>query len=110
MGQPVDLIARVAAGAHGKIDGAAFHIAGPGIAPGTSLGASPEGAGTYRATFTFLEGGRFEVSFSARADGAPLRSARMLVVGAGGPLPLPARTAAPATSPPPVGTEGTKWL
>jgi serine/threonine protein kinase len=110
VGQPVDLIARVAAGPHGKIDGAAFHIAGPGIAPGTRLDASPEGAGTYRATFTFLQGGRFEVSFSGRADGAPVRSARMLVVGGGGPLPLPATTAGPAPLPPPVGTDGTKWL
>ena len=32
--------------------------------------------GVFRTTFTFLQGGRFDVAFTARADGSPVRGAR----------------------------------
>ena len=47
-----------------KVDGAAFLISGPGIAAGTALPASDDGSGVFRTTFTFLQGGHFDVAFS----------------------------------------------
>ena len=111
VGQPVDLSARVAAGARAKVDGAAFHIAGPGIAPGTRLDASDDGSAVFRATFTFLQAGRFEVTFTARADGSQVRSARSLVVGGATPLPASSAPGPAAPAPPrPVPTDSAKWL
>jgi serine/threonine protein kinase len=84
VGQPVDFSAKVpgpSAARAAKVDGACFLIAGPGIAPGTELPASDDGDGVFRSTFTFLQGGRFDVVFSARADGSPVRGARAIVVG-----------------------------
>jgi serine/threonine-protein kinase len=117
-GQPVDFIARIvgSGGAHPRVDGAAFHVAGPGVAPGTQLVASDDGSGAYRTTFAFLQGGRYEVSFAARADGAAVRGARVVVVSqskasppdgpAAGDSPAPPGPVAPA--PPPTGS--VKWL
>ena len=115
VGQPVDFSARVLGAARGaKIDGAVFRISGPGIAPGTQLEAADAGAGVYRASFAFLQPGRYEVGFSARADGTPVRSARTVIVGDGKqPLPLPAATdsAEPLPTPPPTApTASGKWL
>jgi hypothetical protein len=69
----------------------------------------------YRSTFTFLQGGHFEVAFSARADGSAVRGDRAVVVGdqAG---TLPPSPAAEAPSPPPANnpasnsTPGARWL
>ena len=82
VGQPLDLAARLAGGAtgHPRVEGAKFRIAGPGIAPGTELTAVDDGSGVLRTTFTFLQPGRFEVTFAARADGAPVRAMRLVVV------------------------------
>jgi hypothetical protein len=110
VGQPVDLIARVGGVTRPKVDSASFLIAGPGIAPGTHLDASGSGAGTYGATFTFLQSGRFEVTFTARADGSPVRSARAITVGAPAVAPLPGSTATRPPLPLPATTDGTKWL
>jgi serine/threonine-protein kinase len=117
-GQPVDFSARIVAssGAHPRVDSAAFHVTGPGVAPGTQLVASDDGSGIYRTTFAFLQGGRFEVSFAARADGAAVRGTRVVVVGqpkaslpgppAAGDSPAPPGPVPPA--PPPTGS--VKWL
>ena len=117
IGQPVDLSARVLGVARdgktggGKIEGAIFRFSGPGIAPGTQVEAADAGSGVFHASFTFLQSGRYEVAFSARADGAQVRSARSVVVGDAAPAPQapqplpapdiaapPAATAAPATT------------
>ncbi|MGD0526826.1 MAG: hypothetical protein ABSE49_16890, partial [Polyangiaceae bacterium] len=81
---------------------------GPGIAPGTHLDVSDDGSGAFRATFTFLQPGRFEVSFTARADGVQTRSARTVIVGDSKPLPAPggATSAAPLPAP----SDSAKWL
>jgi len=114
VGQPVDFVARFpASGRPAKVDGALFLIAGPGVAPGTALSASDDGAGVFRTTFTFLEAGRFDVTFTARADGSPAHGTRAVVVGdPGGPSPAPA---AEAPAPPPVnatsnGGANARWL
>ena len=110
VGQPVDLIARVGGATRPKVDSASFLIAGPGIAPGTHLDASGSGPGPYGATFTFLQSGRFEVTFTARADGSPVRSARVVTVGSAAAPPLPGSAAVRPPLPPPATTDGTKWL
>jgi serine/threonine-protein kinase len=100
VGQPIDFVARVAGGsASGRtvVQGPVFRVTGPGIAPGTALDAAEGGSGTYRATFAFLQPGRFDVSFQARAvDGAMVRSSRVLVVS--GP-PGPSASSVPAAAP-----------
>jgi hypothetical protein len=114
VGQPVDFIARVvgspspgAAGSRAKVDGARFRISGPGITDGTELPVPDDGSGVFRTTFTFLQGGRFEVAFNARADGSPIRGQRPVMVGVvdppaqapQAPQAQPAPTARPAQSP-----------
>jgi serine/threonine-protein kinase len=94
VGQPIDFEARIA-GRPKKVDGALFLIGGPGIAAGTELPAPDDGTGVFRTTFTFLQSGRFDVVFSARADNGPVRGTRVVVVGD------PPAASPPASSPPP---------
>jgi hypothetical protein len=105
VGQPVDFVAHVAVGsAAGRtvVQGAVFRVTGPGIAPGTILDAVEGGPGAYRATFAFLQAGRFDVSFQARAgDGSTVRSSRALVVsGPSVPSPSSVPMAAPSAAAP----------
>jgi serine/threonine protein kinase len=102
VGQPVDFVAHIG-GTHSRTEGARFHFAGPGIAPGTDVSAADDGSGAYRASFTFMQPGRFEVIFGARVDGTATRSARLVVVGDGksAPAPPPGPAPAPAPSPAP---------
>ena len=87
------------------------------------LQASDEGAGVFRTTFTFLQGGRFEVAFNARSDGAAVHATRVVEVGdpsaAAAPPPPAAVTSPPPASPPPAppatnatanGSPGAQWL
>ncbi len=116
VGQPVDFAARLApASRSAKVEGAQFLIAGPGIAAGAALPAADDGSGVFRTTFTFLQGGRFVVDFTARADGAPVRGARVMFVGEPSALPPAAAPAAEAPSPPPAnanqnGSASARWL
>ena len=117
VGQPVDFAARLAPAARSaKVDGALFLIAGPGIAAGTALPASDDGSGVFRTTFTFLQGGHFDVTFTARVDGSPARGARVVIVGEPSALPpAPAAPAAEAPGPPPAsanqnGGASARWL
>ena len=71
-------------------------------------------SGAFRASFTFMQPGRFEVDFGARADGTQARTARMVVVGDGrtsqptlAPTDTPAATA-PAAGPTP--SANAKWM
>ncbi len=110
IGQPVDFSARVLGGPtanHAKTDGAHFRISGPGIGAGTDVPAADDGSGVFRTTFTFLQGGRFDVSFVARVDSVPIHAARVVVVDSPPTLPSAKTTAsAPTAAPPP----SAKWL
>jgi hypothetical protein len=114
IGQPVDFVARFPASARpAKVDGALFLISGPGVAAGTSLPASDDGSGAFRTTFTFLQGGRFDVAFTARADGGPAHGVRSVIVG--DPGAAPPAPAAEAPAPPPGNTNSNattnaRWL
>jgi hypothetical protein len=110
LGQPVDFSARIvnaSGGPRAKVDGARFRISGPSLAAGTELAAQDDGSGVFRTTFTFFEAGRFEVTFSAHADGASVRSTRLVVVGEPKALPpVPTSGAEPGPTPAP----SAKWL
>jgi serine/threonine protein kinase len=115
VGQPVDLSARVAGGAtgHPRVEGPRFRIAGLGIPPGTELTAPDDGSGVFRTTFTFFQPGRFEVAFLARADGAPVRSARVVVVddpSAPATAPQPAPQQASSAPPANAAAPPAKWM
>jgi serine/threonine-protein kinase len=111
VGQAIDFSARVigsAGGGRPKVDAPSFRVSGPGIDPTTQLPVVDDGSGVLRTTFAFLQGGRFEVTFAARADGMPVRAARSLQVEAAGrpsaPPPAPSAGEAPAPA------SSAKWL
>jgi serine/threonine-protein kinase len=112
VGQPVDFSARVVtastAASRVKVEGAHFRVAGPGIGAGADLAASDDGSGVFRTTFTFLQGGRFEVTFLARADGSPVRSTRVIAVDGNPTLPQAPPSSVPSAAPAP--TSGAQWL
>ncbi|MGH7437135.1 MAG: hypothetical protein ACRENE_15785 [Polyangiaceae bacterium] len=113
VGQPVDLAAHVTAGASGRprVDGPRFRISGPGIPPGTELTALDDGSGAYRTTFTFLQPGRFDVTFSARADGAVVRGGRALVVeDPNAPAPTAPAPQQASSAVPPAASPQAKWM
>ena len=98
IGQPVEFTARVTGASKGaKIDGARFLVSGPGVS--SALDATDAGGGVYKTSFTFLEDGRFTVSFNARADGNAVSASRALVVGAAKPPPLPPASGGATTHP-----------
>jgi serine/threonine-protein kinase len=104
VGQPVSFVAREVGPFRTALDDPHFRVAGPGLATGTEMPVSGDGAAVPRATFTFLQPGRFEVSFSARAAGGPVFAVRSVVVGDPAPPPVPAPGAAQAAGTP------AKWL
>lgn len=108
VGAPVDFVGHLAGGKPAHVDGAHFHFTGPGVA-GTDVSAADDGAGGYRASFMFLQAGRYQVDFLAKADGAPVRSSRALQVGDVRPTGgTPAPTA--DTPAPPAPTASAKWM
>jgi hypothetical protein len=109
-GQPVDLSAHVAGATGtvpGKVDEAAFHVSGPGIAPAAQVPGVDDGSGVFRTTYTFPQDGRFEVTFSARADGASVRATRIVQVGSPRDKPRPS---ASGGQPSPAPASNDKWL
>ncbi len=114
VGQPVDLVGHLLGGSHAKVDGAHFHISGPGLTAGTDVSAVDDGAGAYHASFAFMQPGRFEVDFGVRADGAQARAVRMLVVGDGRAAqpasPTDTAAGSPAAPPATAPTPSAKWM
>jgi serine/threonine-protein kinase len=106
LGQTVELTARVAP-AKASFQGAVFTINGPGLGGGVTMPAQSPAPGIFKASYAFLEGGRFDVTFTTEADGTPLKAARMLVAGEAGVPKLPD----PAPKPPaPTPTASVKWM
>jgi eukaryotic-like serine/threonine-protein kinase len=106
VGQTVELTARVAP-AKGDFEGAVFAINGPGLGAGVTMPAQSPGPGVFKASYTFLEGGRFDVTFTTQADGAPLKAARSLTAGGAAP-PKPPDPGPKPTAPAP--TSSVKWM
>jgi hypothetical protein len=95
-------------GSKAKVEGARFRVVGPGLA-GNELDAVDDGSGSFRTTFTFMQAGRFEMSFVARADGSAVRASRALAVEAAkpsatAPSSKPTASPPPTTQPPPAAT------
>lgn len=105
VGQPIELVAKVTSPSKAKATEAEFTISGPGLA-GVRLPANEDG-GLFRAGYTFFEAGKFEVVFTAKVDGAAVRTSRVVTPGDGAAVtpPPPASTTAP---PPP--SSSVKWL
>ncbi len=104
VGQPVSFVAREVGAFRTALADPHFRVAGPGLATGTEMPLSGDGAAVARATFTFLQSGRFEVSFSARATAGPVYAVRSLLVGDAAPPPAPASATMQAAGLP------AKWL
>ncbi len=107
LGQSVEFTAHAFAASGGNpksVTDATFTLSGPGIGAGTKLSAMSEGS-TFRGGFSFLEGGRYEIDFTAKVDGANVRAVRLIFVEApGGANPNNSQT----PTPPPSGS--VKWL
>ncbi len=99
VGQPVDFTGHVVGGRAVRVEGARFHFSGGGMR-GADVGAVDDGAGSFRASFTFLQAGRYLIEFSARADGAVVRTWRVVVVGDARPASPAVPTARPSAPPP----------
>ncbi len=107
LGQSVELTAKVttASGAVPReVADAHFAVAGPGMGSGARLAAMTEG-NVFHGGFTFLERGKFEISFSAKVDGAQVRTTRVVVVDAPTVAP-PGTVETPVTAP----SGSVKWL
>ena len=111
LGQSVEFVAKVltSAGAAPKsvVTEGRFTIAGPGLGAGADLAAASEG-NVFRAGFTFLERGRYEVSFSGKVDGQSVRAARAVVIES--PTPPPSTGTVEQPPPPPPPSSSVKWL
>jgi hypothetical protein len=108
LGQPVDFTAKVAT--RSPVTDAHFQLVGPGLGAGAKLAALSDGA-AFRAGFTFLEAGKFEVSFTAKVDDKIVRTARVVVVeSATSPSPTVPSGDATGNTPPTAPTGSVKWL
>ena len=106
LGQNVELSARVAP-AKGPFENAAFTVIGPANPGGVRLPAQNAGPGAFSATYAFVEGGRYQITFIAQAEGKPLASTpRVLVAGETAPPTPPT----PPTAPTPTTTPSVKWM
>jgi serine/threonine-protein kinase len=118
VGQAVDLVVKLAssAGASRKpAEDAHFVITGSAIGGdgAAKLPAFEDATGVFRAGFTFLAAGKYEVTFHATVDGVAVKSARSVVTSAASqaPAPLPAPSAGTDDNPPPPAPSGSvKWL
>jgi serine/threonine-protein kinase len=109
LGQSVEFVAKVMTSSgtapKGPITEGRFTIAGPGLGSGADLAAASEG-NVFRAGFTFLERGRYEVSFSGKVDGQAVRAARAVTIEPSTPPPATGTVEQP--QPPP--SASVKWL
>jgi serine/threonine-protein kinase len=103
LGQTVELTARVAPN-KGDFDAPGFTIAGPGVPGGVRMPAQNPAPGVFKASYAFLEPGRFEITFTTQESGKPISAKR--AVTAGEPAPAPTPTTPPSPNP----TGSVKWM
>ncbi len=65
-------------------EAAMLTASGPNVAPGTMIPILAEGPGTIRGALTFNEAGKFELTFTAKVDGAPVKVTRVVNIAAPG--------------------------
>ena len=124
VGQAVDIVVKVTTSSGGApkkpIEDPHFTIAGSSIGGDgtTQLPAFSDEPGIFRASFTFLAAGKYDVTFHAKSDGVALKSSRSLVTldavvtpsaptPADEPAPSPA---APSTTPSAAPSASVKWM
>jgi hypothetical protein len=109
LGQTVELSARVLPPNPPKagFEAAGFTIVGPGVPGGVRLPAQSPAPGVFKATYSFLEAGKFDVTFSVQADTKALSAKRTLSAGESG-APQPTHTG--PTPPTPTATGSVKWM
>lgn len=67
--------------------------------------AQEAGPGVFKASYAFLDAGKFEVTFTVQVKGKPVTAKRSINVVAA-PAPVPAPTPPPAPTP----TGSVKWM
>ncbi|MBX3186293.1 MAG: protein kinase [Labilithrix sp.] len=104
LGQTVELTARIAP-TKGSFEGAAFTITGPNLGGGVRMPALSPAPGVFKSGYAFLEAGRYDVVFTAQADGQAVKAGRSLVAG---DPPKPPEPGPKPTAPAPTGS--VKWM
>ncbi len=121
VGDAVDLVVKVTTSAGGPpkkaLEDPHFSVVGGG---GTAqLPAFSDADGIFRASFTFLAAGKYEITFHAKSDAITLKATRNLVAQDASPGPstpaAPASNAAPPSPAPsesatPAPSASVKWL
>ena len=110
LGQTVELTARLAPN-KGDFEAPSFTIVGPGVPGGVRMPAQSPSPGVFRASYAFLEPGRFEITFSTQESGRAITAKRAVTAVASAPTPIPTTppTTAP-TQPAPTTTGTVKWM
>ena len=113
VGQQIELTVRIAmpggAAPKANVEEPHFVIAGgPAGSSGTKMLALTESPGVYRGTFSFLEPGRYEISFNGKADGVPVHVSKTVIAG---DVPRAPHAPPPGVDPPtPPPSPSGKWL
>jgi serine/threonine-protein kinase len=111
VGQPVEFVARISTGSggapRGKPENPTLEIDGPGLGDGVKVQTIADAANAQRASYTFQDGGKYEVTFSTRVDGVALRATRTILVGEPAPPPMPTGTTPNLV---PSASGSVKWL
>jgi hypothetical protein len=105
LGQTVEFTARIAPN-KGDFNDPAFTIVGPGIPSGVRMPAQAASPGIFKASYAFLEPGKFDVTFSTQEGARPINAKRAIT--ASNPPPLPSPT--PSQTPSPTPTGSVKWM
>ncbi|MDF2692939.1 MAG: serine/threonine protein kinase [Labilithrix sp.] len=106
LGQTVELTARIAPN-KGDFDAPGFTIVGPGVPGGVRMPAQTPAPGIFKASYAFLEAGRFEITFTTQEGGRTISAKRSVIASAMTP---PAPTPTPTPSPTPTPTGSVKWM
>lgn len=109
LGQTVDLTARVAP-PKGTFENAVFTINGPGLGGGVTMQAQSPAPGVFKASYSFQESGRFDITFTTQTEGKALKAARSLNAGEPPKPPDPGPAPKPPPGPAPAPTGSVKWM
>src|SRR5262249_22926296 len=107
LGQTVDLTARIAPN-KGDFDAPGFTIVRPGVPRGARMPAQNPSPAVFKASYAFLEAGRFEITFTTQEDGRPISAKRS--VTASSPTPTPTAPTPTPTAPTPSPPGSVKWM
>jgi serine/threonine-protein kinase len=114
VGQPVEFVARISTGTgappRGKPESPTIEIDGPGLGNGVKISTIGDASGAQRATYTFLDAGKYEITFTTKVDGVSLRANRTIVSGEAPQVPATAPTTSPTLAPVPTTSGSVKWL